>query len=183
MIYRFLAILLLFFFNWTSADDLEGRVIYNEETARIEAFKDLSRKIPKALFKDDLKDKNYKENYKNIKKKNYQIETEPSRILTPFYVMNQLAAYAVQYDNDINKKYYYNALGHLVKFEINDYAKEYPYRAIAYNRKGEVISIVLIVSEAESFVFNKDEELLGHWFDEHFYNIKGKEKFKRELGK
>lgn len=183
MMYKFLIVLNILLFGFALGEDLQGKITYNEETARIEAFKDLSRKISKSMFKNDLKDMHYKENYASLKKKIFEIETEPKRILTPFYVMNQLAVYGVQYENDANMKYYYNVFGHLAKIEISDYSGIYPYRAVSYNKNGELISIVLNVSETESFVFDKNEELLGHWFDEDFYNNKGKRKLKREFNR
>lgn len=176
---RFLIILLFLSFNFTFAKDLQGRITYSEQSARIEAFKDLARKIPKEMFSDYLKDKYYKENYKNIKNKNFYIENEPKRNLYPFYVLNTLIVYCVEYENDINKKYYYNALGRLVKFEINDYSGHYPYRAIAYDKNGNVINIVFVPSETESFVFDRNEKLLGHWLDNDFYNQKDKKRYSR----
>ena len=181
MVRKFIFIFFVFILNLAIAEDLQGKITYTEETARLEAFKDLPRKISKSLFKDDLKDKHYKENYINLKNKNFRIETEPKRTLTPFYVMNQLALYGVQYDYDDNKTYYYNVMGHFAKIEISDYSGTFPYRTIAYNKKGEVINITLAVSEIEEFIFNKKEELLGHWLDNDFLNNKGKKKIRREF--
>ena len=153
---------------------MQGKVEYNEETARIEAFSDLARKVPKDIFKNYLKDKYYKENCENIKNKNYQILTEPMRNVNPFYAFNHFVLYSVEYEDDYSKTYYYNALGHLVKFEINDFAGNYPYRAIAYDRHGNVINIAFVVSMEEAYVFDKNEKLLGHWNDKKFFDKKGK---------
>ena len=177
---RFLLIIILLF-NFSFAKDLQGKITYTENSARIEAFKDLSRKIPKEMFEKYKKDKFYKENYANLKNKNYIIETEPKRNINPFYVMRNIALYSVGYEDDINKIYYYNPLGNLVKFEINDYDGNYPYRAVAYDKNGQVINITFVVSENESFIFDKKERLLGHWLDSKFFDKKGQEKYKRIL--
>jgi len=178
---RILIITLIFLLNFSYAKNLEGKIIYTEETARIEAFRDIARKIPKSMFKEHLKDRYFKENYANLKNKNFIISSYPQRNINPFYKFNKLVLYSVQYDDDINKKYYYNILGHLVKYEINDYCDNYPYRAIAYSKKGEVINITLAVSENEAFIFDKNEKLLGHWFEEQFYDNNGKKGFNRDL--
>ena len=179
--FRILLIALFLSFNFVSAKDLQGKVEYTEDTARIEAFRDLARSIPKEMFKNYLKDKYVKENRKNIKNKNYIIKTEPKRNINPFYVFNNMVLYCVEYEDDINKKYYYNPAGRLAKFEINDYDGNYPYRAIAYDKNGEVVNITLVVSEKEAFIFDKNEKLLGHWFGDQFFNGKGKERFQRIL--
>ena len=177
---RILLIILLLF-NISFAQDLKGKITYNEQDARIEAFRDLARQVPKEMFKNYLKDENVKENLQNLKNKNYIIEKEPKRNINPFYVLNNIVLYSVEYVDDINKKYYYNPLGQLVKFEINDYTGTYPYRAIAYNRSGKVINITFVVSETESFIFNKHEKLLGHWQYDQFYDKRGKASYTRIL--
>ena len=179
MIRILLTILLLFSISF--AQDLKGKITYTEQSARIEAFKDLARQIPKEMFKNYLKDKYVKENLQNLKNKNLIITKEPKRNINPFYVINNIALYSVEYVDDINTKYYYNPLGKLVKFEINDYTGDYPYRAIAYNTKGKVINITFIVSDRESFIFDKNEKLLGHWLDNQFYDKKGRKSYKRIL--
>ncbi len=179
MIRILLIFLLLFCFS--NAQDLKGKITYTVQSARIEAFRDLSCKIPKEMFVNYKKDKYYKENYANLKKRNYIIKTEPNRNINPFYVLNKLVIYSVEYENDINQKYYYNALGRLVKFEVNDYMGSYPYRAIAYNNKGDVVNITFVVSEVESFIFDKNEKLLGHWINNKFFDKNGKEKYQRAL--
>jgi len=172
--FRFLIVLILLC-NISYADDLQGIVKFSEDSARVEAFKDLSRKVSKEIFKDYLKDKYTKENYINIKNKNYYIESEPKRNLSPFYMFNTLAVYSVRYDDDLNKVFYYNVLGHLVKFEINDYDGNYPYRTVAYDRKGNIINTTFTVSHTESFIFDKNANLIGHWFDDKFFDKNGKE--------
>ncbi len=176
-----LVILLFLSFSFAWANELQGQITYTEQSARIEAFRDIARYVPKEMFKDYLKDKYAKENYNNLKNKNYTILNEPKRNINPFYVLNNIVLYSVEYEDDINKKYYYNPMGHLVKFEINDYGGSYPYRAIAYDKKGKVINITFIVSETESFTFDKNEKLIGHWYDNQFFNEKGKEVYQRIL--
>jgi hypothetical protein len=176
---RFLILVIFLSFNYVNAQNLQGKITFTEKTARIEAFRDLSRKIPKEIFKDYLKDKYHKENIESLKNQKYEIETEPKRNINPFYLWNQLALYSVEYEDDYSKKFYYNSLGHLKKYEINDFSGTYPYRAIAYNTKGEVINITLVVSEVESFNFDKNEKLIGHWIENQYYNKNEKESLKR----
>ena len=168
-------------FNIAKADNLQAKAAFTESSARIEAFKDVARKVPKQMFKNYIKDKYYKENYSSLKNKIFQISNEPKRNINPFYTMNNIVLYSVEYEDDINKKYYYNAFGRLAKFEINDYDGKYPYRAIAYNKKGEVVNVTFVVSEIESFIFNKNEKLVGYWYDNQFYNEKGIQNINRIL--
>ena len=179
--FRIILAFLFLFFNMTLANDLQGKVTYTENSARIEAFKDLARHIDKKMFKDYKKDKYTKDNINYLKNKIYKVDKEPKRNINPFYILNNLALYSVEYEDDINTKYYYNILGHLQKFEINDYSGTYPYRAIAYDKKGNVINITFVVSQNESFIFDKNEELIGHWLNNQFYNKNGQKRFKRIL--
>ncbi|MBR2068159.1 MAG: hypothetical protein IJ877_00215 [Candidatus Gastranaerophilales bacterium] len=176
-----LFIIIFLLSNLADAKNLKGKVTYTQEAARIEAFKDLARTVPKKIFKDYKKDKNTKENIKSLKEGNLKIEDEPKRNINPFYMWDKIVLYSVEYEDDINKKYYYNPLGHLVKYEINDYAGNYPYRAIAYDKDGEVINITFVVSETESFIFDKDEKLIGHWVDNEFYDENEKKSYQRVL--
>ncbi len=179
--YKFLIIAIFLLFNISYAANLQGKITYTVQSARIEAFKDLARKIPKEMFQNYKKDKYQKENIQSIKNKIYIIDKEPKRNINPFYALNKMALYSVEYEDDINRKYYYNMLGNLVKYEINDFSGSYPYRAIAYNKNGNVINITFVVSETESFIFDKNEKLIGHWFEDNFYNKKGSKSYQRIL--
>ncbi|MBQ8476458.1 hypothetical protein IJ531_05290 [bacterium] len=172
---RILFIILLLF-NVSFASSIKGRITFTEDTARSAAFKDLARKIPRDIIKPYLKDENTKINIESLKNKTYIIDDEPKRSINPFLAWDRMVLYSVEYENDLNKKYYYNPLGHLVKYEINDYAGYYPYRAIAYNKKGDVINITFVVSEIESYIFDKDEKLIGHWLNNQFFDKDGKQK-------
>ena len=77
--------------NIQAQETIEAKIEYNEAKAKIEAFRDVEYKIDKTIFKDYLKDKNYKENINSINNKIAQIE---DRYLCPFYIKNTLIAYS-----------------------------------------------------------------------------------------
>jgi len=160
---------------------IKGNIEYNEEIARSEAFKDISLTISKDEFENYKKDKFYKENIKYIKNKKYEILGSNFRILTPFYKAKILLFYAVQYDTDIRKKYYYSISGNLLKYEVDEFNGEYPYKTMAYDKNGNLLNINFIVSEYESYHFDKDKNLIGYWKENEYYNKKGKKILKRDF--
>ena len=82
MIKKITAFLLIFLNFYLTAHSLEAGVKYSDMRAKIEAFKDVQKKIDKDLFKKYKKDKNKDENISLIEK---NILNTKGRQLYPFY--------------------------------------------------------------------------------------------------
>ena len=154
---------------------LKGGVDYTVDEARLIAFQNTDLTIPTSEFKSDLYDVFYYSNKQAIKDGQLFISIGFSRKLVPFYNKNnKLSFYGVVTEDQPNKKLYYSPAGKLLKYEINTFNGVYPYKTIAYDTKGQLLNINLVVSENEAFVFNKNKKLIAHWLYDKCYNEKGK---------
>ena len=172
---RIILTLALFLSFQAIANELEPIKIgvkYNEATARVEAFKDIQKKVEKEFYKKYLKDPNKKENLEHIKNENFVLEE--GRTLCPFYIKDTLATYAIIYDETPNYTFYYNILGSLVKFDIFDSTQEYPRKIKGYSRFGNLMSVAFEVDEQEQFVYNDAGKLVAHWVGNKLLNKNNK---------
>ena len=160
----FIIFLLTISFSFAEEETIKAQIKYNEATARVEAFKDVERKINKNFYRSYLKDTNRKENIESIKNSIFEIENE--RLLEPFYIKNTLATYSVTYFDNIEYTFYYNILGSLIKFDktIND---TYPVKTYGYSRYGNLISVTFSVDENEQFIYNETGKLIAHWIGDN----------------
>ena len=161
-----------------NAYTLKGGVEYTVDKARIVAFDNAPQSINKNEFSAYLNDKFY---FSSIGYINGNISVAVARKVVPFYDKGKLSFYGVQYDNDPSKKYYYSPKGKLLKYEINTFKGEYPYKTMAYDTQGKLLNINLVVSDHESFLFDKNKKLIGHWLNNQFYNSKGEKDITRRL--
>ena len=175
-----LLIIFAFFFICmpVNAYTLQGGVEYTVDKARIVAFDNAPQSINKNEFGAYLNDKFY---FSSIGYINGNISVAVARKVVPFYDKGKLSFYGVQYDNDPSKKYYYSPKGKLLKYEINTFKGEYPYKTMAYDTQGKLLNINLVVSDHESFLFDKNKKLIGHWLNNQFYNSKGEKDITRRL--
>ena len=172
MLKKIIFLVLLLSFSFCLADEIEpeqeiiqGGIKYNEATARIEAFKDIERKIDKKTYKNHLKDPNRKENLENIFKSNYNIGFE--RILCPFYYKKTLISYAVTYYDEPLRVYYYNIFGGLMKFEIVEEGN-FPKRTFAYSRYGNLLTVNFDIDGEEQFMYEENGKLTAHWVGDNY---------------
>ena len=160
---------LMFSFCWAEDEEqqevIQAGIKYNEATARVEAFRDIERKIDKKIFKNYLKDPYKKENLEAISKSQYEFEFE--RYLCPFYYKKLLISYAVIYHDDPLRVYYYNIMGNLVKFEIVE-AGYYPKRTFSYSRFGNLLTVNFDIDGQEQFMYEDNGKLIAHWVDESY---------------
>lgn len=161
-----------------NAYTLKGGVEYTVDKARIIAFDNAPQSINKNEFGAYLNDKFY---FSSIGYINGNISVAVARKVVPFYDKGKLSFYGVQYDNDPSKKYYYSPKGKLLKYEINTFKGEYPYKTMAYDTQGKLLNINLVVSSQESYLFDKNKKLIGHWINNQFYNTKGVKDITRRL--
>ena len=161
-----------------NAYTLQGGVEYTVDEARVVAFDNSPVKISKEEFSKYTNDLYY---HSSIGYLNGKIIEAVGRKVVPFYHKNKLAFYGVQYDKDPSKKYYYSPSGKLLKYEVNTFSGSYPYKTLAYDTQGELLNINLVISNEESFLFDKNKKLLGRWLKNQFYNAKGEEDIKRKI--
>ena len=114
---KIIILFLIFGFNFALAQEevIQAAIKYNEASARVEAFKDVERKVGKDFYKYFLRDENRDENIKSIEDSIYIVNEE--RYLCPFYIKNILAGYSVTYLDYMEYTFYYNILGRLIKFD------------------------------------------------------------------
>ena len=51
--------------------------------------------------------------------------------------------------------------------------RDYPKKAVTYNRMGELDSTCLFVSGKEQYIFDTNKKLGAHWIGKNCYNEKG----------
>lgn len=95
------------------------------------------------------------------------------RQLVPFYAGKVLIAYGVKYTDTPNKKFYYDRSGKLIKFDIIQNPNTYPHKELSYDKQGKLISANLVISKNESYVYDNNKKLIGHWVNNVNYNAKG----------
>jgi len=161
---------------------LKGGVEYTVDSARIIAFDNTEMSINMDEYKDYQTDCFNLSHVYDIKRGVYKNRASynPYRVV-PFYFKKVLVYYGIQYDKTPDKKFYYNKNGKLLKFDICHNSSEYPYKALSYDRTGKLISVHLAVSPTESFLFDKNKKLIGHWLNNQFYNADGKKGITRHL--
>lgn len=170
---------ILFFTMPANAYTLKAGVEYTVDSARLVAFQDTNLSINKNEFSEFLTDKYY---YSSIDFINGKIIEAVGRRVVPFYGKNnKLSFYGVQYHNDKNKKFYYSPTGKLLKYEINTFKGSYPYKTIAYDTKGNLLNINLVISNTESYLFDAKKNLIGHWINNQFYDANGNKDISRRL--
>lgn len=170
-----LAIVFIFIFSMpVSGYTLKGGVEYTVDSARVVAFQDTDLTIPKSEFSGILLDVFYYSNIEAIKAGKTTAGIGFTRKLVPFYDKNnKLSFYGVKTEDQPNKKLYYSPTGKLLKYELNTFNGIYPYKTIAYDTKGQLLNINLVISEHEAFVFDKNKNLIAHWLYDKCYNEKG----------
>lgn len=139
---------------------IQATIKYNEASAKVEAFKDVERKIHKNFFRDFLKDKNRDENIKSIEDSVFIVNEQ--RYLCPFYVKNILAGYSVTYFDSMEYTFYYNILGNLIKFDKTA-TSSYPMKTYSYSSFGNLISVSFAIDEDEQYVYKENGKLIAHW--------------------
>lgn len=173
-------IILLFFLFLTiqpsSALTLEGGVTYTVETARAAAFDNIDYQIAEDEYSQYLTNFYNLSDMQDMKNGIFRVGvgTFSPRRLVPFFQRNRITLYGVQYDSNPNKKFYYTPNGKLFKFDIHDNKGKYPYKALSYDNKGRLVSSHLVISNSESYLFDNNKKLVGHWIGNQFYNAKGK---------
>lgn len=158
-------------------------VTYTVASAKEESFKDLAYTLPASQYKSDLKDPYFASNFNYINKGKEIGKREPKRAIMPSYCGNILISYAIRYDDKLEKVYFYNSTGKLMRIEYdNNNPDKYPKRMYSYNNKGILNSVVFFVSQTNQYNFDGKGNLIVHWIGETGYGRDGKPmRIKRSL--
>ena len=147
------------------------------------------KQIQNILFKDDTifkyKKKEFKNKYAQFwKNKNYLKDYEDisngkkedsEKNYCGFYVGKLLVAYGIQFKNNLENIYYYDAMGNLRWVDIFSSAyPKFPYWSYQYYRNGEMIAAYYYISEYDQYVFDPDKKFRGRWYKDKLYNRKAK---------
>lgn len=86
-----------------------------------------------------------------------------------------LLIYAVQYKENLQTVYYYDALGNLRYVdEISENYPNFPYSSKQYSRNGKLISAIYFISKDMQYMYEPDGEFKGLWYKDKMYDRKGK---------
>ena len=167
-----LAIVFLFVLAMpVNAYTLKGGVEYTVDSARIVAFENTHLKISVKEFKADMYDPHFYSNVLRCIPAGITYDDfGRARQIVPFYKDNKLVSYGVKYDNAPARKYYYSPTGVLLKYEENTFKGVYPYKTKSYDTKGKLLTINLVISANESYTFDNNKKLIGHWINNICYD-------------
>lgn len=176
IILKVLIVICVMFIALPSIDalTLEGGVVYTEETAREEAFKNVQMYRPLKSSDKYFFYMNITDNAKSVQK-----------IKVTYLKLPCVTRYAVVYQNEPLNVYYYKykyGVYTLSEYDLFDCKeKEYPHKAIKYSATGDLLTVVFRVSEQEQFIYDKNKKLIAHWVDKKGYfkqkGFKGKRNF------
>lgn len=166
MKYIFTVIFLLMSILPCTGQVITGEVKYTQETAREEVFAEPELSPNLNLVKVNTFDKNRNENLNKLINGYTELK---DRTLALFSDMS----YGVTYKDNPTYVWYYDNSGILIYYDIKS-SLEYPYKTYKYSSDKKLLNISLRVSKAETFIYNKQGELIAHWKDNNCYDKNGK---------
>ena len=162
-------------FDWISKTQLQRdekieeiqNILFTEQTAI-----KYPRKKFKNMYADYWREKDYLNLYEQISNGKKE---DKDRYYCGFYRGKLLIAYGIQYKNNVQNVYYYDAMGHLRWVDVfsSNYPK-FPYIAYQYYRNGRMAAAYYYVSDYDQYVFNPQKKFKGRWYKEKLYNRKAK---------
>ena len=144
---------------------VKGGVTYTVETARKEAFADVEYTLPKSIIEANKVDPNYKDNMKAKAKGKNEFR---DRAITYF----DDGEYAIVYKKNRYYEYYYLSNGELEGIGKRIGLKV-PVKVYKYNIKGELLFIILDISQQESYLFEVSGKLDSYWIGDCCYDKNG----------
>ena len=165
MKYFVLLLCLFFSVNFCDAKTYKLGVTYTPQIAKEIAYKNVAKKIDMKKYEKYKIDKDNKIHLENISngKNNFK-----NKIITLFSSEN----YSILYLNNRRVDYLYNKQGELLYINILK-GNKFPYKDLCYDSEGRLVSVSLVVSGYEQFVFDTNGELFAHWIGDNCYDIKG----------
>lgn len=141
-------------------------------------FADTQNNIKKPEFRkkysEFLKDANYKKHYM-LANEGFK-ETEKYNICAFQTKAGVLLIYAIQYKDNLQNTYYYDAYGHLRYVdEISENYPEFPYYTIQYRANGNIVSAVYVESRDIQYIYKPNGKFKGIWYKDKMFNQKAKQ--------
>ena len=167
-------------FNWLCMSQMERdniirnykNIIFGEDTVYKYKKKDF-----KKMYKEFVKDEAYKTHY--IETQEGITETNSYR-LSGFFKGKILICYAIQYKNNPQKVYYYDALGHLKFVDvISENYPNFPYWSLQYKIDGDMISAIYIESKDLQYMYKPNGDFIGVWFKDKRFTRDAKQDLTR----
>ncbi len=162
-------------FDWDSKTQFQRdenikeiqNILFNDKTIMRYSRKDFREK-----YADFWRNENYIKDYEEILNGKKE---DKDKFYCGFYVGKLLIAYGIQYKNNMENIYYYDAMGHLRWVDIfsQNYPK-FPYLAYQYYRNGKMAAAYYYLSNADQYIFNSNKKFKGRWYKENMYNKKAK---------
>lgn len=167
-------------FNWIDISQDERNSIISKY--RADLFDDntvykFKKKDFKLIFKDFIKDPDYKRHYMLVSNNVHETNDEN---LCGFYKGKLLVSYAIQYKKDLKTVYYYDVLGNLRYVDtFSDNYPNFPYTSKQYRVTGKLISAIYFISHDLQYMYRNNETFRGIWYKDKMYNSKGKQTLTR----
>ena len=132
----------------------------------------------KEKYQDFLKDPNYKQHYYLVR--NGATTTLDANLSAFYFQERVLYMYAVQYKNNQNTIYYYNARGTLEYVDnLSENYPNYPYISKQYRINGKLVSAIYFASKDLQYMYKPNEEFQGIWYKDKMFDKKGKQTLTR----
>ena len=144
---------------------LKGEVTYTVERARKEAFTNVEYSLPQSIIDKNIKDPNFKENIKAIKLGATELKDR--------YIQHFKDGYAIVYKANLYHEFYYNLDGKLDSIGKRTSLK-YPTKSYKYDINGQLIIIILYVSEKYTFTFSPNGDFESYCVNNACFNKNGK---------
>lgn len=163
-------------FDWLSMEQNDRDSIiakYRNELFPDDTVYKFKKKDFKEVFKDFIKDSDYKRHYMLVS--NNVRETNDEN-LCGFFKGKLLVSYAIQYKNDLKTVYYYDVLGNLRYVDtFSDNYPNFPYTSKQYRVSGKLISAIYFISHDLQYMYRSNETFRGIWYKDKMYNSKAKQ--------
>ena len=162
-------------FDWINKTQMQR----DENIAQIKniIFDDnLVKKYDKREFKKEykgkLKDKNHVLHYNEISQGKKE---DAEKNFCGFYLGKILVSYGIQYKNNINENFYYDAMGKL-RF-IDKYSSEYPnfpYITYQYDMNGKLRAVYYFISNYDQYIYDEKGNFKGRWYKDKMFSRNAK---------
>ena len=144
---------------------ITGGVEYDEQSAQQEILNSPLQTVNSSFVTQNLFDQNRQENLRSLLNGNVDLK---DRTLASF----SDGTYGIIYKNNPTNVWYYTNSGNLMNFEVKT-SLSYPYRTYKYTLNNKLVNMSLRVSDKESYIFDKQGNMIAHWLGKNCYNSKG----------
>lgn len=164
-------------FDWVNLPQVQRDAQIADYQSKIfgeEIITKISKKDFKNTYKDFIKDKYYKSNYKLAS--NGITETADAKLCVFFYKESILYMYAIQFKKNPKTVYYYSAYGRLSYVDtMSENYPNYPYYSKQVRSNGTLAGAIYFVSHDLQYIYKPDGEFKGVWYKDKMFDRKGKQ--------